>query len=82
MVFYTVLQGSVTRAALTCVEDVSAGVQDTGSSGRLHHRRSSARVVEEVLRVEQQVQILGGLRQEKRLHTIVQGVCPHVFHLS
>ena len=47
-----------------------------------HNVCVGARVVDEVIRVEQEVEVLGGLGQEERLHPVVQGVGQNIFHSS
>ena len=39
-------------------------------------------VVDEVVWVEEQVEILGGLCQEKALHPVLQGVGPHILYMK
>jgi hypothetical protein len=34
--------------------------------------------VDEVIRIKEQIEILGCFRQEETLHTVLQGMCPHI----
>lgn len=64
------------------IEDVSADVDNAFSVGSVDDCAAHARVVDKVVRVEQQVQVFGCFRQEERLHAVLFAVVADVFDLE
>ena len=64
------------------VEDVRARFDDAFSVRRGDDLAVAAGIVDEVVRVEEKVEVLGGLRQEERLHAVVLSVISDIFYLK
>lgn len=64
------------------VEHVAAGVQEALPAGSVHDVASGGvEAVQEVVRVEQQIEVLGGFGQEEGFHAILKAVGCHVKNL-
>ena len=72
------MQGGGVDGVSLGVVDVAAGLQPAHAARGLHLGGHVPAVVEEVVRVEQQVEVLGRLRQEEALHPVLQRVGEHV----
>lgn len=67
---------------LTSVKYVTPGFHDTFTPWSVHHHAMLATIMDEIVCIKQQVEILCGLRQEERLHTIFFSMIPNIFNLQ
>ena len=57
-------------------------IKDAMSTGSVHHVSAASGAVYETVAIKHQVQVLGGLGEEERLHAIVQSMVLHAFYLQ
>lgn len=64
------------------VEYVPSEIHDAFPTGRINDGAVHARVVNEVVGVEEQVEVLGRLGKEEGLHAVFFAVVAHIFYLT
>ncbi len=72
-------RGGVERMSL-CVKHVAARAEDAVPL-QAAQLELCARVMKEVFRIEEEVEVFNGLGQEEGLHAVVQLVVPYILHL-